>query len=157
MATDLMGTIGTTLKIATGVPATYDEAGIDAVEATATLVGFVETMPEFGGTGTVETFAALSDGELRKAIGIFDYGQMSLTIGKVTEDAGQVILKDGFDGTASRQRHTAIVTLVDGSRLAFTCLISSNTTIISSAGPFLRATVNLEIDAKVLPLGVYTP
>lgn len=152
MATDIQGSIGTSLKIVLGEPATYDEAGVNTLEATAIDVGFVETISEFGGTATVETFTALFDGIVRKAIGTIDYGQASVALGKVTADAGQVILSDGFDGANARQRHTAIVTYPDGEREAFTCLISSFTTNPGSAGPFIRGTVNLEIDNKVLEL-----
>lgn len=154
---DIQGSIGVELLVAVGVPATYDEAGFDTVQATATLVGEIETISEFGGTATVETFAALADGKLRKAIGIIDYGQAALTLGKVKEDVGQALLKAGFDGANARKRHTAIVTYPNGEREAFTFLISSNTSNIGSAGPFIRASVNLELDDQVLELGVYTP
>lgn len=152
---DIQGSIGVEMLVALGVPATYDEAGVNTIQATATLVGEVETISEFGGTATVETFASLATGELRKATGIIDYGEAALTLGKVKEDVGQALLKSGFDGANSRQRHTAIVTYPNGEREAFTFLVTSNTTNIGSAGPFIRASVNFAIDAKVLELGEY--
>ncbi len=154
---DIQGNIGVTLLVALGVPATYDEAGFDTVQASAILVGEIETISEFGGTATVETFASLATGKLRKAVGIIDYGQAALTLGKVKEDVGQALLKSGFDGTNARQRHSAIVTYPDGEREAFTFLITSNTSNIGSAGPFIRASVNLELDDQVLELDPYTP
>lgn len=152
MATDIQGSIGTTVKIGLGKPTAWDATSVDTFEATTDLVGFVETISEYGGTGTVETFAALADGILRKAIGVFDYGQATVALGKVSEDVGQVALKDAFDGANARAQHTAIVTYPDGTREAFAVLVSSFTRNPGAAGPFIRANVNLELDSKVYEL-----
>ncbi|MGB2063661.1 MAG: hypothetical protein ACPHUL_00810 [Marinomonas gallaica] len=156
MADDIQGNIGTTLKFVLGTPTTWDEAGVDVLEATATEVGFIETIGDFGGTATVETFTALVDGIVRKAIGTKDYGTASITLGRVEADVGQAALKSGFDGDNAGQRHTAIVTYKDGLREAFGCLVSSDTRSVGSAGPFIRAGVDLAIDTKVYGLTAYT-
>ena len=148
----VQGSIGTTLRVAVGAPATYDLAGIDTLQATATLVGEISSYGEYGGSGTVETHTPVDTGVVNKAIGVIDYGQLSLSIGKDATDDGQIMLKAGFDGDKARQRHTFIVTFPDGTREAFTGKISSFTTNPGSAGPFVAGTCNIELDNQVLAL-----
>lgn len=152
MANDLQGSIGVSIKMVAGVPGTYDQAGFDTLDPTMTVFGFLETLPTYGGSATVETFDDMGTGVRRKSVSIFDYGDFSATVGNVREDAGQQLAKTGFDGTQARQRHSIIVTYPDGTRDAFTGLITSFTKTPGSAGPFIRGDIGIAIDAEVLEL-----
>lgn len=148
----VQGSIGTTLEFfAATLPGTYDETGINALTG-GVLVGEIASYSEYGGSGTVETHTPVDTGIVNKAIGVIDYGQMSLSIGKDKTDAGQIALKDAFDGANARSIGTFVLTLPDNTREAFTGLISSFTTNPGTAGPFITGSCNVELNNAVLQL-----
>lgn len=151
MAADIQGSIGTKIEFVLGAPTTYDEAGINALTGLQ-KVGRVTSISEYGGSGNVETFDDLETGIRKKAIGVIDYGNATLTIGSVSADLGQIAMKDAFDGANARAQGTVVITFPDGERDAFTCVVSSFTKNPGSAGPFILRTGTFEVDNKVLEL-----
>lgn len=87
---------GTILSIVQGSPATYDETGYAAL--TYAVAGSISGMSDFGGTSTITTFIPMDTGIVDKVVGSTDYGDLAITFGQDTVDAGQLALKAGFDG-----------------------------------------------------------
>lgn len=140
--------LGTTIGVVAGAPATYDNAGFGAL--TFDPIGEVTSIGEYGGTGQVNTNIPLATGIVNKRIGSYDYGTAALTITRDSGDAGQTALKDGFDGTEKGNVHSIEVTFPDGSIQYFTAVISSFTTNVSDANSWTQASCNLELTNKVV-------
>lgn len=97
--------VGTTLSIAEGTPATFDEAGFTAVGLVYTEVGEVTDVPEFGGEGTITEHISLKTGIVDKVVGSINYGDMTVPMASVWTDAGQIAVKSAFDGANARKTH----------------------------------------------------
>ena len=151
-----IGSIGTTAEIFLGAPATYDESGIDGLSS-GSLIGSISNHGEYGGSANVETFTPVDTGIVDKAVGSINYGSYAMTIGKDPDDTGQAALKSGFDGDNSRKLHTIVITKPNNYREAFTGFVTSFTTNITSAGPFITGAANFELNNKVLYLDPVTP
>jgi len=140
--------IGTTLEMYLGEPGSYDIGGFDAITPW-TQVGFVEGLPAAGGAANEDTFADLETGVIDVAITTIDYGTQTLALGADLTDAGQTLLKEGFDGANARARHSYKITYPDGQIRYGTCKIKSYDED-STATAFIRASCDLRRDNKVL-------
>ena len=86
----LIPSVGTKLYLSATAPATYDEAGWDALSWTE--VYGVENINPFGAQTQVNELVPLSTGVACKTKGPTDYGQLEWDMGKHTTDDGQVAL-----------------------------------------------------------------
>lgn len=84
---------GATLSISASLPATYDAAGYAATTVVFTAVGEVENFGSHGVTATVTEFTPVDTSTVAKVKGSKNYGTMSLTIGDIPGNAGQVIMR----------------------------------------------------------------
>ena len=135
--------IGTTLEMYLGEPATYDIAGFDAIPSW-TKVAFIETLPGAGGAANEDAFPDLGTGVIDIAVTTIDYGTQTVALGSDLTDAGQALLKEGFDGANKRLRHSYKITWPDGQIRYGTCKITSFDEDTSVG--FVRATCNLRRD-----------
>jgi hypothetical protein len=91
---------GATLSISASLPATYDAAGYAATTITYTAVGEVENFGNHGVTATVTEFTPVDTATIAKVKGSKNYGTMSMTLGSVPGNAGQVILAAASESNA---------------------------------------------------------
>ena len=91
---------GAVLAISATLPATYDAAGYAATGLTYTTVGQIENFGNEGMTSQVTKFTPVADATTQKYKGSRDYGVMSLTLGNIPSDAGQVIIEAASESNA---------------------------------------------------------
>lgn len=140
--------VGTVVSVAAAVPATYDATGFAAL--TFTAIGEVTNLGEFGGSAQITQHIPLATGIVAKRKGSIDYGTMAMQIGKDIVDAGQVLLKAGFDGAAAYDVHSFKITDVDGNIAYFTGLVGSFTKVFNDANTVAGVNCNVELDNKVI-------
>jgi len=103
---------GATLAISASLPATYDASGYAATTITYTAVGQVENFGNHGVTATVTEFTPVDTSVVTKVKGSKNYGTMSMTLGSIPGDAGQIILKAASE---SSNRYSVKITYPDTS------------------------------------------
>ena len=140
-------TAGTTLKILSGAPATYDIAGFTAL--TLITIGEVESLPEFGGSSQIGTFNAIDTIVTAKYKGAFDPGDLSITVARDIADAGQIIAQAGALPT-NNVSHSCSLTDSAGIIVYFTALISSYTINPGDVNALYRSTIALNINNLVI-------
>ena len=91
---------GATLAISASLPATYDAAGYGATTIAYTACGEVENHGNHGVTAAVTEFTPADTAVVAKVKGSKNYGTMSMTLGHLPSDAGQVILKTASESNA---------------------------------------------------------
>lgn len=120
-----------------------------------TEIGEIEEIGEFGDQANPVQFTALGDGRVRKLKGSMDAGNLPLTLGHDTGDAGQVLLPDALD---SKKDRGFKVVLNDGSEgspsqdttFYFRGLVMSHTVNPGSVDNIVRSSVNIAINSKPL-------
>lgn len=138
---------------AAALPATYDEAGYEAL--TYVECGYITEIPEFGSSTTVNTLNILGDRVVKKTKGSIDPGTLNVPMGRVTGDVGQAILNVAKDSDLS---YTFKVELNDDftpttghpTTFYFTAKVASYTVNIGNSDSTVMASVNVAID--VVPL-----
>lgn len=85
-------TAGSEISISAGTPATFNEAGYEAL--TFTAVGEVTNLGEFGRENTLVTHNPIADRGTVKFKGSFNEGSMALTLGLDEDDAGQTLMQE---------------------------------------------------------------
>lgn len=138
---------GSTLHIATGVPATYDEAGFEAVGMTYTAVGEITDLGEYGTEYSTVNHTALGQRQVKKFKGSYNNGSLQIQMGRDVEDAGQIALKTALDSDAS---FSFKVTMQDGSKNYFTGKVMSYRTSIGSVDQITGATATIEVDGDIV-------
>lgn len=152
MGNNVRLSVGTALAVSTALPAAYSIAGFGAL--TYTDVGEVTGLGEFGGTATMVNHVPLKDGVIAKRKGSRDYGGLSIQMGKDVADAGQLILKAGFDGAASYAAHSFRITTPDQT-LYFTGMVASFTQVKNDANTVSGIGCVVELDAELLESALY--
>jgi hypothetical protein len=140
--------LGTVFSAVKGVPATYDQAGFAALSFTA--VGEVADIGEFGGEGEILTHTPIATGVVNKLLGSIDYGTIALQMGRFIGDAGQTLLKGGFDGADQGETFSFSVVYIDGAIDYFTGIVSSFSSVVGSASSVRGAASNIALNNKVI-------
>lgn len=111
--TDVQSLEGATLSLSAELPVTYDSAGYTDTGIDWTVIGQVENYGNHGMTANVPTFTPVDTGVVTKMKGSKDYGNMTLMIGNVPSDAGQILVATASE---SKNRYSAkiIYPLGDG-------------------------------------------
>lgn len=143
-------TLGTTLAVVAGEPATFDQAGYEAL--TYQAVGEVGDLGEFGGTREVVTFTPVDTGIVAKRPGSIDYGEMTLQIARDASDAGQTALQNALDGSEEGNVHSLRLTDRNGDKIYFTAIVSSFTYNAGSANTIFGGNVTVNLTSKPLPV-----
>jgi hypothetical protein len=84
---------GATLAITDTIPATFDSTGYGGSNQIYTAVGEVENYGNHGVTATIVEFTPVDTATVAKMKGSKNYGNMSMMIGCVPGNAGQIIMK----------------------------------------------------------------
>lgn len=148
MSDDIKLSVGTKVHVSANVPATYDMAGFGNLNFTE--IGEVENLGEFGGTAEVTNFIPLATGIVKKRKGSIDYGEAAMQIGQLAGNAGQAILKEGFDGANRNQVHSFKVEDQDGRIAYFTGVISSFVSVYNDANAVTMVNCNVNLDNRVI-------
>ena len=133
---------GTVIGASATQPATENIAGYVAL--TYTDIAEVTNFGESGGTATVTSFTPVNSGVVNKRKGSKDYGTMSLSLASDIADAGQILLKAGFDGAQEQTIHSFEITDNAGNITYFMGLISSFTTVRGDANAIISHNCNIE-------------
>ena len=136
---------GTTLGISAAAPATYDEPGFSVLNFTD--VGEITDMGEYGREYALVTHNALGNRRTVKRKGSYNDGALTMSLGRVPSDAGQVVLLAALDSDAS---YSFEVTLQDGTTQYFSGQVMSYTTNVGSVDQITGASVTVEIDGDIV-------
>lgn len=148
---EVLLSVGTRVFVAADKPTTYAATGTGSFASLPyTEVGEVTNLGEFGGSAQVTQHVPLKTGIIAKRKGSIDYGTAALQIGRLPGDAGQAILKAGFDGTSAYDVHSFKIVAVDGQAAYFTGVIGSYVTSYGDANTVTAVSCNVELDNKVL-------
>lgn len=140
---------GTLLAVVSGLPATEDQAGYEALSFVN--VGEVIDIPEYGPTVQVVTSEPLATGITQKFSGFVDFGSLSYGLELDVEDAGQNILEDGVPVPPNQfTPHSFRVTFPDGTVEYYHGGIFSYTRAPGSANSMIGSTVQVEINSKIV-------
>lgn len=90
---------GTTLAISAGVPATYNEAGYEAL--TYTEIGEITDVGTHGKTHAETKVNTLGSAGVQKIKGSFDLGNKSVKLAVSSDDSGQVLVMTALDSYAN--------------------------------------------------------
>ena len=146
-ATNVALSVGTVVSVSAAAPASEDQTGYEALAWT--VVGEITDLGEFGGTAQVTTFTPVASGVVNKRKGSIDYGTMPLAIAKDAADAGQIILKAGFDGAHRNTVHSFRIAEPDSGDVAYLMgSISSFTTTRGDANMVMSHNCNVEVTSE---------
>ena len=134
--------VGTTISVSAGPTAAETAVGYEAL--TFTDIGEVINIGESGGNAQITPFTPVDSGVVNKRKGSIDYGTLALQIAKDAADAGQVILKAGFDGAARDTIHSFKIVDGSGDTFYFMGIISSFTTARGDANTIISHNCNVE-------------
>ena len=111
---------GTTLSLVSGLPATYDQAGFEAL--TYAAVGEITEIPAFGSVFNLVTHSPLGERRIIKRKGSINDGALTLSFAADASDAGQIAAKAA---AATDTEVSVKITYPDGEDDYFTGLIMS--------------------------------
>jgi hypothetical protein len=147
MASNAFTSAGTTIAITASLPATYDAAGFSAVGMVYTAIGEITDAGEYGKEYNLVTHNPLADRKTYKRKGSYNNGSMTLQMGRVPDDAGQVLLLAAQDSDDS---YSFKITLQDGTVNYFTGQVMSYRTSIGSVDQITSASVTVEVDSDIV-------
>ena len=139
---------GTLLGVSAASPATYNQAGYEAL--TFTDVGELIDLPEYGPSVQVVESNPLATGITEKFNGFINYGSLSLGLDLDLDDAGQTILEAGVPvPPAQFTPHSFKITFPDGTVEYFEGGIFSYTRSAGTSNSMLGSTVLVEINSVI--------
>lgn len=133
-------TAGTTIGIVAAAPATFNEAGYEAL--TFVTIGEVTDLGEFGREYALVTHNPVGNRGTVKKKGSFNEGTMTLQLGLDTDDAGQVLAKAA---SLSDSDYSFAVELQDGTFHYFRAQVMSFKIGAGGVDDITSATIVLEI------------
>lgn len=92
-------TNGTTMGVSAVLPGSFDASGYDAL--TFTSIGEVIDVGELGKVFNIISHQPLAGSYPTKIKGVYDISDLDLTVGRITADAGQVLVAAGLAASAS--------------------------------------------------------
>jgi hypothetical protein len=102
---------GATLALSAALPTTYDAAGYGATTMIYTKIGAVENFGNHGVSATITEFTDVETAAVTKVKGAKNYGTMSLVLGSIPADVGQVMIDAAAESTS---RYSAKLTYPSG-------------------------------------------
>lgn len=148
MTQNVQTSLGATFATVAAQPATYDQAGFDAL--TWVLVGEVTTIGEFGATFEDVTHIPLVDGITQHFKGAVDYGELTMAVGYDEDDAGQVLVASGVDGANRDVVYSHRVTLQDGTIFYSIGQLFSNPITVGEASSIVSSNVNVKLSGQTI-------
>lgn len=140
---------GSRLYISSGVPATYNKAGFEAL--TWTEVGEVTEIPAFGKVYNIVTFNPLGDRQTIKRKGSYDNGELDIPYAyDVNDDAGQLLMTAAVDSDASYSFKVDIKEDPTLKSVYFTAQVTSQPITVGGVDSIVMMNSTLAIDNDVL-------
>jgi hypothetical protein len=131
---------GSTIAISASQPATYDQAGYEALSFTT--IGEVTDLGEFGRDYALVTHNPIATRGTVKRKGSYNPGTMDVKLGLDNDDAGQILAKAA---SLSDNDHSIRVTLQDGSDYYFQAQVMSFKPNVGSVDNITQASMKLEL------------
>lgn len=143
----VMTSAGSTLRVSSVAPATFDAIGYAVVFPTLAtaanpVVGEITDLGEFGREYALVTHNPLGTRGTAKFKGSFNAGQISLQLALDNDDAGQMKLREALNVDSD---YYFAVTLQNGDKSFFAAKVMSFKTSVGSVDQITNATVMLEI------------
>lgn len=146
--------IGTTLKVTTGLPNTMNSAGFNALSPSPVLVGQITEIPEHGAQSAKVEHTPLATGIVQKFHGAIDQGSLTVPLAFDASDPGQIILNAAF---ASRAQLSFIVETPDGRKVGRLGKVLSEVRVSMSSGSVISGNVMIEFDTVHVEITSVTP
>lgn len=143
--TSVISISGATLAISATLPATYDAAGYGATTMTYTAIGEIENYGSHGVKANISEFTPVDTAVVAKIKGAKNYGSMSLTIGSIPTNAGQVIVAAAAE---SNNHYSAKMTYPDGEVHYLDVIVASHEYQDGSVNDTSKVAVELAICKK---------
>lgn len=140
---------GSTIAISASQPATYNQAGYEALSYTS--IGEVVNMGEFGRVYELVTHNALATRSTVKKKGSFNEGQMALQLGLDTDDAGQILAKSA---SLSDNDYSIRVTTQNGDDYYFQAVVMQFKVGVGGVNQITAAMINLELTTNTAGVGI---
>lgn len=131
---------GASLSVSATLPATYDEAGYEALAMT--VVGEITNIGEFGKEYAVVTHNPLASRGTKKAKGSYNNGTLNPTMAMDNDDAGQGIVEDLLDVD---DPGAFCVTMQDGTKYYFEGVVTTFRPSVGEVDSVVTASCVLEI------------
>lgn len=145
---------GTTLRVTSSAPATFDSSGYNALFSASpapALVGEITDLGEFGREYALVTHNPVGTRGTQKFKGSFNEGTMSLSLGLDTDDAGQIIMKAA---SLSDNNYSFMVTTQNGDKYYFQAKVMSFKVGVGSVDSITTATTTLELTTTSAGVGI---
>lgn len=145
---------GTTLRVTSSAPATFDSAGYNTLFTASpvpALLGEITDLGEFGREFALVTHNPVGTRGTQKFKGSFNEGTMSLSLGLNTDDAGQIVMKAA---SLSDNNFSFMVTTQSGDRYFFQAKVMSFKVAIGSVDSITTATTSLELTTTATGVGI---
>lgn len=134
---------GTILSVSAGIPATFNEAGYEAL--TFTAVGECTDLAEFGREYALVTHNPIASRGTQKYKGSFNAGSMALTLGLDNDDAGQIIM---MAASLSDADYSFKVEIQDGTVYYFQAKVMMFKIGVNNVDSITTATSTLELTSN---------
>lgn len=138
---------GTVVSVSANLPATYDNAGYTDVGVVYTTLGEVVDVGEIAKSFTTVTHQPLDQDYPDKLKDVYDIGDVTITLGKVDSDAGQVLLQTALASDAS---YTFKVAMASGAAAYITAKVLKAGLGAISSGGISTTSVSLAVDPESL-------
>lgn len=136
---------GTLLKVSAATPATYDATGFAAL--TMTTIGEVENLGTYGKKYALVKHNAIGNRVTVKRKGSYDAGQLTLGLGRVPSDAGQLL---AFAAAGSDLSYSYEVIYPSGEKHFFSAQAMSFEIVNGTVDSIQKANVMLELDNDIV-------
>lgn len=147
-----MTSTGLIFAVSTGLPATEDQAGYEAL--TFTPVGGVTGVAAFGAAAALVESNPLATGVTEKYKGFINYGSVAVDADYDDTDAGQAIMEaaaeDYSTGGAGFDRHSFKVTYQTGAVRYFQGKVFSAPENPGSANSMVTRSMQVEIETAIV-------
>jgi hypothetical protein len=140
---------GSTLAISAAAPATFNEAGYEAL--TFTNIGEITDLGEFGREYALVTHNPLDTRATVKRKGSYNEGAMDLRLALDTDDAGQILLSTASESDAD---YSFELTLQNGDVYYFQAQVMTFKIGVGSVDQITGASVRLELTSNDDGVGI---
>lgn len=145
---------GTTLRVTSSQPATYDASGYNTLFTASPVpaaVGEITDLGEFGREYALVTHNPVGTRGTQKFKGSFNEGTMSLSLGLDTDDAGQIVMKTA---STSDNNYSFMVTTQNGDKYYFQAKVMSFKVGVGGVDSITTATCTLELTTNAAGVGI---
>lgn len=145
---------GSTLRVSASQPSAFTSAAYNTLFTASpvpALVGEVTNLGEFGREYALVTHMPVATRGTQKFKGSFNEGQLALTLGLDTDDAGQIIMKAA---SLSDSNYSFMVTTQNGDRYFFQAQVMSFKVGVAGVDSITTATSTLEITTSSTGIGI---